>query len=287
MRRVNTTTLLTVFALLLAVTFTGCTKDLLQSDNQSGEDIAMVSVNCSVDMGLNGRSDVSVMSFGDGCSLDAESVQLNVLDIDRPQMIVVADADDHILMLYRGVLHEGQTVELNSHTSALAMITAHPLVSMVGDSDYASIIRIIENLQSFTELETLVASRISSGADLFDTLNTQLLNAVKLVMDELLGSAPTADGKDAGALPWADYSPLRFEWVNESQGKFNLSNYSLVPTYYGTISTPEGRTDKLVLPTVGSYSFVGAAGNLIWRNTDAFYGSRVPVSLTKGTDNTI
>lgn len=285
----------TMFLTLAVVLVVGCTKDNPVNPDNPEEEINMVAVSCTVDLQGGAREGLSVMSSGSGFSLESDSSQLNVIENTMPQLLVVADEDDHVRMLYRNVLHEGQTVVINPHTTALAMVTCHPFVAMIGDSDYATMTSIIEHLQTFPTFESMVNASIAAGGNIFDTNNTQMMQSIQLVFEELLGiesdSTYTEKRKDTNPLPWADYKPLRFEWVDQSQGKFSLSNYSLVPTYYGTISTPEGREDIIVLPTVSSYTFIGviigATRNLLWNNADAFYGDRVKISLTRGTTNTI
>ena len=275
-----------VFATMLLVVATffvaGCEKD---NDN----DVKLVPISCTVDLQGTDRNGLSVMTMGSGYSLSSDSSQLMVQVSDMPQLLIVADEDNNVRMLYRGVVSEGQSIVINKHTTALAMVTCNPYVAMVGDSDFTNMTAAIEQLRSFQSFEALVEVQVDRGRDLFDTNNSQLMHSIEAVFEELLGTEPDtmAGSKDGAPMPWADYRPLRFEWVNQSQGRFYLSNYSLVPTYYGTITTESGGEKRLVLPTISSYSLVGAAWNLLWRDPDAFHGERVEVSLTEDENNTI
>ena len=275
-----------VFATMLLIVATflvaGCEKD---NDN----DVKSVPISCTVDLQGTDRNGLSVMTMGSGYSLSSDSSQLMVQVSDMPQLFIVADEDYNVRMLYRGVVSEGQSIVINKHTTALAMVTCNPYVAMVGDSDFTSMTTVIEQLQSFQTFEALVGTQIDMGNNLFDTNNSQLMRSIESVFDELLGTEPDSvmGSKDGDPMPWADYRPLRFEWIDPSKGKFYLSNYSLVPTYYGTITTESGDEKRLVLPTISSYSLVGAAWNLLWRNPDAFHGERVEVSLTEDENNTI
>lgn len=93
MRRVNTTTLLTVFALLLAVTFTGCTKDLLQNDEQIDE------LNINPEYVSIDWTRTTVAAFDD--SLGTYSIQFtdSVPDI-HPGSIITIDRDTVVLYRY-------------------------------------------------------------------------------------------------------------------------------------------------------------------------------------------
>lgn len=275
-----------VFATMLLIVATflvaGCEKD---NDN----DVKSVPISCTVDLQGTDRNGLSVMTMGSGYSLSSDSSQLMVQVSDMPQLLIVADEDNNVRMLYRGVVSEGQSIVINKHTTALAMVTCNPYVAMVGDSDFTNMTAAIEQLRSFQSFEALVEVQVDRGRDLFDTNNSQLMHSIEAVFEELLGTEPDtmAGSKDGAPMPWADYRPLRFEWVNQSQGRFYLSNYSLVPTYYGTITTESGGEKRLVLPTISSYSLVGAAWNLLWRDPDVFHGERVEVSLTEDENNTI
>ena len=274
--------LITIMLMVVALLFVGCEKD-------PDTGVELVPISCTVDLHGAERDGLSVMTLGSGYSLTSDSSQLEVQVSNMPQMFIVADEEYNVRMMYRGVVSEGQSIVIDKHSTALAMVTCNPIVAMVGDSDFTNMTAAIEQLRSFQSFEALVEAQVDMGRDLFDTNNSQLLRSIEAVFEELLGTEPDtmAGSKADDPMPWADYRPLRFEWIDQSRGKFYLSNYSLVPTYYGTITTESGDERRLVLPTISSYSLLGATWNLLWRNPDAFHGERVEVSLTEDENNTI
>jgi len=286
--------------ILAAILVAGCTKE-----NNNGDVTAPVGeyfrVNCNVDLQDNAREGLSVMTFGSGAQLTSTSTttptttvntytpQVYVLNTTLPQLLIVADDNTNaIRMLYRGVIENGKPVEINAHSTALAMVTCNPLVALVGDSNFSTMISIIEGLQSFSALETMVETHIATKRDLFDTTNNRLLQGVQTVLDELLGGQPDTTGGASytNPMPWADFSPLRCQWSGSAtSGRFSLSNYALVPTYYGTITDDNGRRENIVIPSVSRYS--GGSSNLLWGSNDESFGRKVTISLSSGPDNNI
>ena len=215
-----------------------------------------------------------------------------VQESDMPQLLVVFDENEHVRMLYRGIISNGQSVVINMHSTALAMVTCNPTMAMAGDSNYSSIVAIIENLQSFSLFENYVRQQVSAGKDLFDTTDTQMFRLLQAVNDELLDTTNgTKFGiKDTGPMPWADYAPLKCEWLTPSNpgrdGAFYLSNFALVPSYYGTITTTSGSTQELKIPTVDRYTLGSLALGVV-PGVDVAHGDRVLISLSRDANNTI
>ena len=271
---------------MFVVFFTiGCEKD---SDRGDG----LVLINCKVDLYGADRNGLSVMSLGSGYSLTSDSSQLVAQVSDMPQLLVVFDENEHVRMLYRGVIFKGQSVVINVHSTALAMVTCNPTIAMIGDSNYSTMIAIIENLQSFSVFEDFVRQQVTAGNDLFDTTNTQMFQKLQAVNDELFGSTGGGKGgtEDMPPMPWADYAPLKCEWFTPSNpgrdGAFYLSNFALVPSYYGTLTTTSGYTQELKIPTVDRYTLGSLALGVI-PGVDAAHGQKVFVALSRETDNTI
>ena len=278
-----------VFAtlLLIVATFlvTGCEKD---NDNN----VKLLPISCTVDLHGTDRNGLSVMSIGSGFSLLSDSSQLMVQESDMPQLLVVFDENEHVRMLYRDIISSGQSIMINVHSTALAMVTCNPTMAMIGDSNYSSIVAIIENLQSFSSFENYVRQQVADGNDLFDTANTQMFQLLQAVNDELLETTNgTKSGtKDSDPMPWADYAPLKCEWVTPSisgrDGAFYLSNFALVPSYYGTLTSTSGVTQELKIPTVDRYTLGSLALGVV-PGVDVAHGQRVLVTLSREANNTI
>lgn len=281
-----------IFLLLTSAFTTGCSKidNWFRDDDSSVE---LVHITCNVDMDGSDRDGLSVMTIGSGYSLSSDSTLLKVQKSDMPQLVIVVDKDDHVRMLYRDIIHMEKNIEINVHSTALAMVTCNPTISMIGDSNYAIMLAIIENLPSFASFENLVQQQISAGNDLFDTSNIQMFQKLQSVYDDLFDSTNDnkTDAKDATLpMPWADYTPLKCEWLTPSNpgltGCFYLSNFALVPSYYGTITSTSGVTKELIIPTIDRYTLGSLASGII-PGVDAAHGERVLVALSREANNTI
>ena len=271
-------TLLFLTGMLLTIVMTSCEKEPQSQDN----DNQFVPVNCTFDLLGNDIDGLSVISFGSGAVLESNSAQLYVQESVEPQLFIVADQDNHVRLLYRGIVKEGDSVEFNVHSSALALIMSNPFIAMVGKTDFSWLTTIVEQLTSFQPFEFYLEEQISLCKDLCDTNNTVLLQHIKAVYDELLGAEPETLGEVW--FPWADLGSLRFEWVDQSRGVFSLRNYFMVPAYYGDMNAamPDGSKMSFMVPTVDDFRPVGGAGNLLWGNGDTVYGQSVVLSLEQG-----
>ena len=271
-------TLLFLTGMLLTIVMTSCEKEPQSQDN----DNQFVPVNCTFDLLGNDIDGLSVISFGSGAVLESNSAQLYVQESVEPQLFIVADQDNHVRLLYRGIVKEGDSVEFNVHSSALALIMSNPFIALVGKTDYSWLTTIVEQLTSFQPFEFYLEEQISLGKDLCDTNNTMMLRHIKAVYDELLGSEP--EPIDGMGMPGADLGSLHFEWVDQSRGVFSFRNYFMVPAYYGDMNpaTPEGSKMSFMVPTVDDFRPVGDAGNLLWNDGDTVYGKGAVISLQQG-----
>lgn len=273
-----------IVLLVATVMFAGCEKEKDKPVNKDA-------VNCTVDLHGSDRAGLSLMTVGSGFSLTSDSSQLIVRESVLPQLLVVVDENDKVRMLYRNVISKGQNVEVNVHSTALAMVTCNPTLAMIGDSAYATMVSVIENLESFSSFEEYVRQQILAGKDLFDTTNTLMFQKLQAVNDELFDSDNNKSGaKDENPMPWADYAPLKCEWVSPSlhggDGAFYLSNFALVPSYYGTMKSSSGVTQELKIPTVDRYTLGSLAMGVI-PGIDVAHGQRVLVALSREANNTV
>ncbi len=280
--KINWKSKIAVFAVLLTVgMLEGCNKE-----PQKDTDDKFVPIFCTVDLHGSDRDGLSLLTMGSGFSLTSNNAQMYVQECETPQLFIVADEDDHVRMMYRGVVAEGQSIEVNAHTTSLALVTCNPIVAMIGDSNYATLLACIEALPSYTQFETEVQSVIESGKDILDTTNVRLLQSLQRLIEELVGPIPM-DTKAKSAPSWVDCDPLEFQWAkpNEPWGSFTLRNFSICPTYYGTI-TSGSQTRELVVPSKGSYSISGIMTNIFLRE-DFLHGNAVKVDLSPNEDNTV
>ena len=281
MEKIWKSKIMLLVVLLVVGVLGSCKKDPPKDD-----DVTYVPISCTVDLHGSDRDGLSVMTMGSGFSLTSNNTQLYVQECETPQLFIVADENDHVRMMYRGVVSEGQSIEINAHTTTLALVTCNPMVAMIGDSNYATMIACIEALPSYAQFDSEVQSAIASGKDILDTTNIRLQQSLQQLYLELLGPIPM-DAKAKSAPSWVDCEPLEFQWTNPNVpgGSFTLRNFSICPTYYGTI-TSESQKRDLVIPSKGSYSIAGFMTDIFLRE-DLLHGKTVQVDLSPNEDNTI
>lgn len=275
-----------LLVLLLSAAISGCIKD-----NTAEEILEYVEVGCSIDMPGEFQEGLRVLSSWGSSELSptAPSI-LRVAKSTLPQVIAVLDSNDNIRMLYKGIVDENGNISIDVNSTALAMASCNPVVASLGDSNFAQTISLIKNLSSYAEFRTLLESQLSSGAVVFDTNNTLLLQSLQAVFDELLG-VPDTDTimPSKNADPWhcISHYPLKCEYVSGNDPTIvYLSNYSLCPTYWGTLKTDGFPPQELIIRTKGSFSVTGAAIDLLSGNELA-YGDKEYVGLPRGLDSRI
>ena len=244
-----------ILLLLLTVAAVGCNtyyRDPQDPDSQS--------VNIRIDSDITWSSDeVKIYSLWDDATLSDEVTKVQVGEFGSIQVFFVGGPDGSVYLMAREVINKGETLTIDLETTAVALITMHPLFATLSVEDHVAFQEMVRNAEGFAELVNEVGLSVEAGISLYDNTNESLLIAVSNVFESLCGT-PDDDLEYNGELDDVESelqnaecpqtkSVFQHPQINPTyiSAQLNANVLSLrtvwmTPSYYGTITSPSGAT---------------------------------------------
>ena len=185
-------------------------------------------------------------------SFSIQSPQDDVL----PQLITVNDKNGNTIMMARDFYSSNQPYEINANTTALALITLHPLFALIEKDHFDELIAMIQQSPQYSTFVAEVEKSIENQKDIFDTNNTELLIASSNLMESICGERNANDIMSRAIITnWEqlninDPYPFLMEINNTI---LSITNTALSPAYDGTVSHNIEGTRQLTIPTREGY----------------------------------
>lgn len=190
------------------------------------------------------------------------------------QTFFVGD-ENHIYMLNRTPISSGKKVEMNVESTAIAMVTLHPLFASVDREDYATLLSFITSSDKYQAFYNEVEKCVVNKRPLYDDNNNDLIIAFSNLVEELCGEGED-DGNYGGSLDDVpesaqglrsakfntraifEHSNINPEYIKaEINGKvLSLSTVWATPTYYGTVRLPNGVIQEKVIPACSDFGIL-------------------------------
>lgn len=179
-----------------------------------------------------------------------------------PQTLIVHD-EENVYMLAREVVYSPYGhIDISEKSSALAMVTMHPILAPISGSDYNQLLEIVIKCKSYNLFEKEVSKAIQEGRPLFDDTNESLIACLDNVLEEILDCfeepvvSYNTGNETTYALRKAYGREKMYPFYSElNENVLTLRNTGLTPSYYGTVSHSEG-TDKIAVLTRPDYGFI-------------------------------
>lgn len=205
---------------------------------------------------------------------------------DKVQTFIVQN-NDHIYLMNRAPLTNGQDVELSVQSTALAMVTLHPLFSPVGREDYSALTNLIIASPKYQDFYDEVEKAIANKQHLYDESNESMLIAFSNLMEELCGENSN-DGEYDGSLDDIEqtrsvtnintraiyeHSQINPTYIDaQINGQtLSLSTVWVTPSYYGTVTQPSGTIVNKVIPSRSDFGIMDLAFNRTTRGEPMEY----------------
>lgn len=217
-----------------------------------------------------------VICAGGEAEISQGKFQVNTYVNTNVQTFVVADEQDNIYLMSRSSLAREDKVTLDARTTAIALVTMHPLFSPVGASDYNQVIQIVTGSPKFAALYQEVEKAVAEKRPIFDESNENLLLALSSVMEDI---SSTVDEEDytgslddivsaANRAARAIYeNPKVYPFHADITGNvLTLRNVGLTPSYYGTVTEASGQETAFSVPARSDYGGM----DLFKENMDEF-----------------
>ena len=184
--------------------------------------------------------------------------------------MLVTDENENFILLGRDTYSSDDNILINAESSAIALVSLHPLLAPIGSNDYDKLVQLIINTPSFTKLLAEVENSIKERKDLFDTQNIPLLIALNNVYEELGNENTNIELLSRSyaitrASVNVDTYPL---YLETHDNVLSIRNTGLAPTYYGTIKNASGIVldNNFVVHTRNNYGgmdmFTRTVGNM-------------------------
>lgn len=243
--------------LLAVVLFSGCMKD--------EDPIRPIDVSTQIVIDIDSPSDLTGCSlvtmqgeFGieEGTSLTSQTV--GTFQAENPQVIMLVDSEKTILMMTRDVFHASEEVVIDAESSALAMVTMHPIFSPVPSSAYPKLKAYVKSSEYFPPLVEEVTRAIAARTGLFNGEDSALLAAFSTLLNDLC----TEELLDEDFYPFtrASGGVSNISGINTGPFKvmlnglvLGISNYALTPYYDGVVTFPTGDKEEMDIPSNDDY----------------------------------
>ena len=269
--------LLAMFSLL-----TSCEEPIENNNENNDLEFETRLSNGSVSIENGNTSNLSVASLIDESSLSNGSFSVEVFDNDLPQLLMVTNNNDDVVMLYKGVIPENGNIEINAHSTATAILTFHPALAEIKGANYQEMVNVFTSASGFPAFLSEVENSIAQNKAIYDTTNTNLISAAQEVFSELFGDSTNSNYKNKKDfdlfLPYLtkkfDCKPICVEEDNDNR-TLSFRMPGLFPTYNCKVYDEEGNYERsFYVPTRGNYGLWDAFLCAIGQN-DLVYGDQV------------
>lgn len=273
---------------------TSC-EDPIENNNENNDlEFETRLSNGSVSIENGNTSNLSVASLIDESSLNNGSFSVEVFDNDLPQLLMVTNNNDDVVMLYKGVIPENGNIEINAHSTAIAMLTFNPAFAEIKGANYQEMVNVFTSASSFPAFLSEVENSIAQNKAIYDTTNTNLISAAQEVFRELFGDSTNSNYKNKKDfdlfLPYLtekfDCKPICVE-SNDDSKTLSFRMLGLYPSYECTVYNEEGDYEgHFFVPTRGNYG-VWDLFQCIIGQSDLVYGEEVTYTFNDGNKKTL
>lgn len=267
-------------AVLMALfSFTSCYENVIDETSDGLEETTEfkeIQVTCQInidDLPENVQhADLKIQSLSGEASLDdAGNVELISFEGYLPQLLMLSNSNDDLILMARGDFHDGDKIEISARSTAIALVTMHPALSGVKSHVYSQLVQLVTESPAFEDLVKVVEESVHNALSFVDPDNHVLTTALNTVFEQVVASAEenTSDGelpseeleselyssfitrapelKGVTTIAGINVGPFH---VTTSGPKVIIENYSLTPLYSGII-THHGQIEEFDIPSGG------------------------------------
>ena len=230
-------------------------------------------------------NDCNILSIDGVANIDDGKFEIGAYFNDKVQTFIVEN-NNEVYLMSRTPIINGQSIDLSIQSTAIAMVTMHPLFSPVGREDYATLTNLIIESPKYQEFYDEVAKSISNKRHLYDESNEDMLIAFSNLMEELCGETEDNGNYDdsldeienVGTRSINTRAVYQHSQINPTYiyAQINGNTLSLrtvwvTPSYYGTVSQPNGQVVNRVIPSRSDFGIMDLAFNRTTRGEPMEY----------------
>lgn len=211
-----------ILILLFALFFVAC-QDEKEENLEQRVDACMVTGSVDV-LSVEG---LSINTFVEKKEIKGNEYSINVLSNDLPQLLFVTNSNDDVVMISRGFPQSDLKV-IGSKSTALALVSMHPLFITHSEKEYHEVIGIIEASPCFSDFLSEVDKSIKSNANLLDVNNEDLLKALHNLLEDLCKPMLEYCRSSRAAVDGVSHIPFAIEYDGNI---LSVRNKGYSPTY--------------------------------------------------------
>lgn len=211
---------------------------------------------------------LKVVSLVDEATLQQKDFTIETIENNLPQLVFVTDEKDNIIMMARGYF-ASQTAEVNAQSTALALVSMMLPTSTQEDFDELS--KIITSSSLFTKVQEETEKSIKAKKDIYSETNTNLMDAVKSLLNSLFENPQTRAYKEVEGI---DANPLN---VRSESNVVSIRNTGANPPYECQITYGGEQTINKIIPIASSYGVLDVILQNVGNNR---YGKPLDIPLT-------
>ena len=226
------------------------------------------------------------MNGTDCLNLDG-SAEIATYEGYLPQVLMLTNAYDEVILMSRADFHSGEEVVLSAHSTAVAFVTMHPALSGAKSEVYDQLVELVTTSPAFEELVACIADSSRNNISFADPSNTALTNALNKVFEQVVGASEEEDHfeelpdeglenmpqstradelKGVTTIAGINVGPF---YVTTEGSKLKVLTYSLTPFYSGTVHHHDV-VDNFDIPS-GDDRGIGFFFNKSWGSNPAYY----------------
>lgn len=274
-----------ILGLLAVLLFASCEPDPPEV-NEFETKVCNGTVNAG---GLN-TAGFQVVSLLEETPLNGGNFTIETMDSGTPQLLMVTNANDEVVMLYRGIIPDNGNVEINALSTALASLTFHPALASVNGSDFQEMIDLFTSKPSFDNFLSAIENSIAQNRAIYDTTNTELMNAAQAFFEDLVVDTTSFGFKSATNQKVTSHLTNRFDcWPIDVHGdgktlKFRIPG--LFPAYSCKVYDEENNLEgNFWVPARGNYG-LWDFGLCFFGQGDIVYGEEAVYTFNEGKNKT-
>lgn len=264
MKRVSV--IIIAMALLTTSLLVACHTNVID-ETAGGSESSEEKLSGSINIGSGNNltwDDCSITTISGESPLVNGGFNINASINEKTQTFIVGD-DANTYLMCRTPLQAGQNVEINVQSTAIAMVTLHPLFSPVGKDDYQALVGLITSCSHYNAFYNEVEKAVNNKQNLYDEANNDLLVAFSDLMEDICGEPsddgaydeeldPVVSGRGTNRISTRaiyENSQINPDYIHAQINgtALTLRTVSVTPSYYGTILHPSGTSENSCIPS--------------------------------------
>lgn len=251
------------FSFIFILSFISCDHDDVNGVQEGNDENMEISLRGKISMP---QSDVSFS----GCKVTTITKEITLnenSDFEIPSLVnncvqsFFVNDGNNVYLMARIPTNLERNLILDAQSTAIALVTMHPLFAAIKADEYEEVVQMITNCNSYTNLLGEVEKAIEAKRNIYDDTNEDMLQAYGNLMEELCGEVEDENqySDELDIIPTTEQTRAIYEnakiyplYAETNGNVLTLRNTGLTPSYYGTVSHANG-TDAISVLSRGDY----------------------------------